>query len=155
MNKLPLRAINASGNTIADVQLLKVPDAGITAGSGLIDLTASTTPGTGNVGYLNIPINPQSNDYTAVLTDSGKAILETGTSKTITIPANSSVAYPVGTALSFITTAASGASIAITTDTMTLANSSSTGTRTLAFNGVATAIKMTSTTWLINGTGIS
>jgi hypothetical protein len=38
---------------------------------------------------------------------------------------------------------------------MTLAGTTTTGTRTLAENGVATAIKVTSTTWIINGTGIT
>ena len=45
--------------------------------------------------------------------------------------------------------------IAITTDTMYLANSTSTGSRTLAQNGTATALKITSTSWIISGQGLS
>ena len=45
--------------------------------------------------------------------------------------------------------------IAINTDTMYLAGTGSTTSRTLAAYGVATAIKMTSTTWLISGTGLT
>lgn len=110
---------------------------------------------TDNLGYLNVPQNSKSADYTCVLDDSGKHIYQTGASKTITIPANGSVAYPIGTVLTFIATDAGGCSIAITTDTMTLANSTTTGTRTLAQNGIASAIKITSTSWLISGTGLT
>jgi hypothetical protein len=46
-------------------------------------------------------------------------------------------------------------SIAITSDTMTLAGTASTGTRTLAVNGIATALKLASTSWLISGTGLA
>lgn len=108
-----------------------------------------------NIGYLNIPQNSQSGSYTLQLSDTGKHIYETGASKTITIPANSAVAFPIGTAISFIATDAGGCSIAITTDTMTLANSTTTGTRTLAQNGIATAIKVAATSWIISGTGLT
>ena len=46
-------------------------------------------------------------------------------------------------------------SIAITTDTMRLAGAGTTGTRSLAANGTATALKITSTEWIIEGTGLS
>jgi hypothetical protein len=46
-------------------------------------------------------------------------------------------------------------SIAITSDTLTLVNSSTTGTRTLAQNGVATCIKIGATSWLISGAGLT
>jgi hypothetical protein len=45
--------------------------------------------------------------------------------------------------------------IAITTDTMRLAGAGTTGSRTLAANWIATAIKLTSTEWIISGTGLS
>ena len=45
--------------------------------------------------------------------------------------------------------------IAITTDTMYLAGTGTTGTRTLAQYGMATAIKMTATTWMISGSGLT
>jgi CubicO group peptidase (beta-lactamase class C family) len=56
--------------------------------------------------------------------------------------------------------AAAGASattvlIAITSDTLRLAGGTSTGQRTLAANGMATAVKVASTTWYINGTGLT
>lgn len=100
-----------------------------------------------------IPINSQSVDYTGVLGDAGKCLLQTGASKTFTIPANASVAYPVGTTLMFECTNASGVSIAITSDTLN--STLGTGTRTLAQYGQAFAHKTTSTMWIINGSGLS
>jgi hypothetical protein len=104
-----------------------------------------------------IPINNQSVAYTAVLADANTAITHPttdNTARTFTIPANSSVAYPIGTTLTFVNMI-NTLTIAITTDTMTLAGPGTTGSRTLAANGIATALKLTSTTWLISGTGLT
>jgi hypothetical protein len=117
-----------------------------------------TVDGTNEVGFRNIPINSQSAAYTAVLADSGKVIFHPSTdanARTFTIPANGSVAYPVGTALTFINMTSQAVTIAITTDTMYLSAAGTTGSRTLAQYGSATAIKMTSTTWLISGSGLT
>ena len=86
-------------------------------------------------------------------TDGGKHILMT-TAGTYTIPANGSVAFPIGTVLTFVN-ATTSCTIPITTDTMTLAGTTTTGTRTLAANGIATALKIGTTSWLINGTGLT
>jgi hypothetical protein len=110
------------------------------------------------VGYRNIPQNIQNANYTALATDTGKHILHgngAGAGHTHTIPSNASVPYDIGTAITFINRDSNVISIAITTDTMILAGSVSTGTRTLAQNGIATAIKVAATTWMISGTGIS
>ena len=122
------------------------------------NLTNCTVDGTDSVGFKNIPINSQSAAYTAVLADSGKAILHPSTdanARTFTIPANSSVAYPLGTAITFINMTSQVVTIAITTDTMYLSSAGTTGSRSLAQYGSATAIKMTSTTWLISGSGLT
>ena len=123
-------------------------------------LSSCTVDGTNAVGFLTIPQNSQSGTaYTLVLTDSGKHILHPSadtTARTFTIPANSSVAFPVGTAVTFINQNAAGViTIAITTDTMRLAGAGTTGNRTLAANGIATCIKVTSTEWIISGTGLT
>jgi len=118
-----------------------------------------TVDGTNKVGFREIPQNSQSTAYTLVLTDSGKHILHPSadtTARTFTIPANASVAFPIGTAITFVNQNAAGVlSIAITTDVMRLAKLGTTGTRTLQANGVATAIKLTSTEWIISGTGLT
>jgi hypothetical protein len=118
-----------------------------------------TVDGTDAVGFRNIPQNSQSTAYTLVLADSGKQIFHPSadtTARTFTIPANGSVAYPIGTAVTFINQNGAGVvTIAITTDTMRLAGAGTTGSRTLAANGIATAIKITSTEWIISGTGLT
>lgn len=78
------------------------------------------------------------------------------TGRTFTIPANSSVPYQIGTCLTFVNQDSAGTlSIAITSDTMRLAGTGTTGTRTLTDNGLATAVKITSTEWIISGSGLS
>lgn len=109
-------------------------------------------------GFKGIPQNPQTGNYTCVLADAGKEIYHAsgaGAGDTYTIPANASVAYPVGTFIVFTNSATDSVSIAITTDTMTLAGTTTTGTRTLAQNGTATARKVTSTAWIISGVGLT
>jgi hypothetical protein len=111
------------------------------------------------VGYLNIPQNSESADYTLVASDAGKHIFHPSadtTPRTFTIPANGTVPYAIGTTITFINQNGAGAvTIAITSDTMRLAGSGATGSRTLAANGIATCIKVTSTEWLISGTGLT
>lgn len=125
---------------------------GTTTGS----LANCTADGTNSVGFLNIPQNIQTGSYTLVLSDAGDHIYRgSGGAATWTIPANSSVAYPIGTALTFINLSATSVSIAITSDTMYLSSAGTTGTRTLAQYGSATAIKITSTSWLISGSGLT
>lgn len=103
--------------------------------------------------------NSQSAAYTLVLADAGRHILHPSadtTARTWTIPANASVAFPIGTAVTFVNQNAAGViTIAITTDTMRLAGTGATGSRTLAANGIATALKITSTEWIISGTGLT
>lgn len=110
------------------------------------------------VGFREIPQNIQNANYTAVLADSAKHILHgngAGAGHTFTIPANASVAYAIGTAIMFVNRDSNTLSIAITSDSMLLANTALTGTRTLAANGIATALKVAATTWMISGTGVS
>jgi hypothetical protein len=115
--------------------------------------TASTAR---SVGYLGIPASAVSTSATLSIADAGEHIYVTTAGQTITIPANSSVAYPIGTTLTFIAgPSATTVSIAITSDTLRLAGGTSTGTRTLAANGMATAVKVAATTWYINGTGLT
>lgn len=110
------------------------------------------------IGFREIPQNSQSGNYTLLATDNGKHILHPnggGAGDVYTIPANASVAYPIGTVLTFVNRATDNVSIAITTDTLILAGSTTTGTRTLGVNGVATAIKVEAQVWIISGTGLS
>lgn len=116
---------------------------------GVLVESGSVAPST----YLGLPQNAQNAGYTCVLGDAGKSILME-TAGTFTIPANAVVPYPLGTVLTFINNTTT-CTIPITSDTMTLAGTATTGTRTLAANGLATAIKITTTGWLISGTGLT
>ena len=121
-------------------------------------LSSCTVDGTDSVGFKNIPQNSQSADYTLVLDDAGKHIFHPSgdaNARTYTIPANSSVAYPIGTAITFINMTSQVVTIAITTDTMYLSPAGTTGSRSLAQYGSATAIKITSANWLISGSGLT
>ena len=107
--------------------------------------------------FSNIPQNSQSAAYTLVATDAQRHILHPSSdnnARTFTIPANSSVAYPVGTAITFVNKI-NVVTIAINTDTLTFAGPGTTGSRSLAANGIATALKIASTEWLISGTGLT
>jgi len=123
------------------------------------DNTTMTFPGaSASVGHLNVPQNSQSTAYTCVLADAGKHILHPSSdanARTFTIPANASVAYPIGTTISFVNMTTQVLTIAITTDTMYLAGTGTTGSRSLARYGSATAMKIDTTTWLISGVGLT
>jgi hypothetical protein len=122
---------------------------------------AGSTGPTGSTGSSSgvIVQNSQSTAYTTVLGDAGKHIFHPSadtTARTFTIDSNANVAYTVGTVITFVNQASAGViTIAITSDTMRLAGTGTTGSRSLAANGIATAIKVTSTEWLISGTGLT
>jgi hypothetical protein len=142
--------VGSSGAAVVNGGALGTPSSGT--------LSACTVDGTDSVGFRNIPQNSQSAAYTLVLADAGKHIFHPSTdanARTFTIPDNGSVAYPIGTALTFINMTSQVVTIAITTDTMYLSSAGTTGSRSLAQYGSATAIKMTSTTWLISGSGLT
>lgn len=121
------------------------------------NLSNTTADGTNAVGFRHIPQLDKTSAYTLVIDDAGKHIHKGGTTAfTATIPSNASVAFPIGTAITFVNSGTSGAmTIAITTDTMRLAGAGTTGSRALAAYGVATAVKVTSTLWMISGSGLT
>lgn len=144
---------------------------GITIGSSSINTTVYPATGTTSTldtasraaGYIGLPqvaiaaTGAQANTFAA--TDAGKHYYVTGTptSVTLTIPANGTVPFPIGATIIIMNDlgAATNISIAITTDTLQLAGTGTTGTRTLARYGVATLTKVTSTKWIISGNGLT
>jgi hypothetical protein len=94
-------------------------------------------------------------DYTLALTDAGGHYYHvSGTPHTLTIPANGSIAFPIGTVIGILNENGAGAlAIAITSDTLRWG--SSTGSRSLAANGTATLIKVAPTVWRLTGDGIT
>jgi hypothetical protein len=105
------------------------------------------------VGYKGIPQNAQTASYTLALSDIGKHIsITTGG---VTIPANGTVAFPVGSAVTIYNNSASNQTISITTDTLRLAGTATTGSRTLAQRGICTCVKVAATEWVISGAGLT
>jgi len=137
-----------------DTERMRIDASGNTTINAIADATTTTAARGG--GYMGIPQSAAagSGAYTVVAGDAGEHIYTT-TTRTVTIPANASVAFPVGTVLSFISGVGATTTIAITSDTMYLAGAGTTGSRTLAAHGMATAVKVASTTWYISGNGLS
>lgn len=137
------RALRADGTGGATVQSsnLTIPD----------DAVAT------EVGYLNIPQNPKSVNYTTVMADRGQHVyhpVSDNNPRTYTIDSNANVPYPIGTAITFVNKI-NTLTIAIASDTLTWSRDGSTGSRTLAANGMATALKTATTEWHISGEGLS
>lgn len=126
--------------------------------AGTDSTTMTFPPASASVGYLDIPQNSQSTNYTLLIGDAGKCIYHPAAdtnNRTFTIPANASVAFPIGTAVTFSNRSANNVTIAITSDTLVWFPSGGTGSRTLAQYGKATAVKETSTEWSITGVGLT
>jgi len=101
------------------------------------------------VGYKGLPQNAKTASYTLALSDMGKHIsITTGG---VVIPANGSVAFPIGSTIVIYNDSASTQNITITTDTLRLAGTATTGTRTLAQRGLATCVKVLATEWVVSG----
>jgi hypothetical protein len=157
----PYNATNPNSYVTAAVTLTTAAQPNVTSVGTLSTLTvtgAIITEGL-NVGWKIIPQISQSAAYTLTLTDSGKHIFHPSadtTARIFTIPANSSVAFPIGTSVTFVNQNAAGTiTLSITTDTMRLAGPGTTGDRTLAANGVCTALKVAATEWIVFGTGVT
>jgi hypothetical protein len=154
-----------------------VNGAGVTALASNLTLAGNVTgnpaagtvsTGTSGFGYMGLPQNATTTSaYRLVAADAGKHIYSTAT-RTITIPGNATgntpqVAFPVGTTIVFV--AGSGATLTLsmdgtTTDTCLLAGpgtsmTGGTGSRTLAAFGMATLLKITATSWIISGNGLT
>jgi hypothetical protein len=118
-----------------------------------VAIVATGTVGTDSIGYRGAPQNAQTAAYQLALVDNGKHIsITTGG---ITIPANSAAAFPIGATVVIFNNSGSSQSIAITTDTLRQAGTTNTGTRTLANYGLATCVKVATTTWVITGAGLT
>ena len=118
-----------------------------------VAIAASGIISADSIGLRGIPQNAQTGAYTLALTDAGKHV--SNTTGGFVIPANGSVAFPIGTAVVMFNNSSSPQNVSITTDTLRQAGTTSTGTRALGAYGVATVLKVTSTTWVISGTGVS
>ena len=111
--------------------------------------SSSPAPASG----VSFPQNIQSANYTLVIGDAGKQIFHPvadTTVRTYTIPANASVAFPIGTVVLFtVENGAPPVNVAITTDTLVFGGGT-TGTIVVPQNNTLMAIKVTATKWMAN-----
>lgn len=109
--------------------------------------------------HSNLPQNSKSAAYTTVAADANSHIFHPDadtTARTWTIDSNANVPYAIGTTITFVNGHGAGVlTIAITSDTMRLSPAGTTGSRTLAADGMATAIKVGTTEWKISGSGLT
>ncbi len=142
---------------IEDVDYLK-PNGNLSTPSAG-NLSNCTADGTNKVAPANIPQVKREENYTLTLADAGKHILHPSndaTARTFTIPSNSTTPYPIGTALTFINQFGGGnITISVTADTMRIVKTGTTGSRILSANGIATAIKVGATEWIIYGVNLT
>ena len=123
--------------------------------TGTVTIPAGVVGTAANAGYMGIPQNATTTGAaTVAAADGGKHIYASAT-RTVTIDSNANLALPIGFTVSFLAGSGATMTIAITTDTMYLAGPGTTGSRTLAPFGMATAVKYDTTKWMISGNGLT
>jgi hypothetical protein len=127
--------------------------------SGNLSVTGNVTGNTAGftIGYLNIPQVSLASNVTTALADSGKHYYSVSASNlALTIANNTSVSWPIGTAISIVN--ANTGNILINQGTgvsLYLAGNATAGNRVLSTFGMATIMNTAANVWFINGTGVS
>jgi hypothetical protein len=107
------------------------------------------TGATGPSGDPTLTINAQTASYTLVLSDASKLVeVSDSSGNTLTVPLNSSVAYPVGTQINILQTGAGQTTIAGTSGVTV---NSGIGLKLRAQWSAATLIKRATDTWVAFG----
>lgn len=109
------------------------------------------TIATNSVGFRGMPTSgdTQGSLITLAAADNGKRV--PNTTGGWSIPANASLALPVGFTCVLYNDSGSTQTVAITTDTLRLHGSATTGTRTVAIRGFCTLVKVNTTEWVATG----
>jgi hypothetical protein len=143
----------ASGETVTTIAGLTLTSPTFT---GTVTIPSGVASTAANAGYMGLPqVIPGVGSYDVELSDAGKHIYLTA-NKTVIFQDNSYTAMPIGTTITIIAGPSATVSIMRTTDAMYLAGTgNNSGLRTLAPYGMATAVKITSTSWIISGNGLS
>ena len=87
----------------------------------------------------------------------GDHIYATAGAFAITIPANATTAFPIGTAITIVVEDAAKTVVPASGVTLVLAGTgaATTGTRTMAIGSVATLLKVGTNRWYISGAGVT
>jgi hypothetical protein len=138
-------AANTSVSTVGNVTSANA----ITGSLSVTGNTATVTTANYQIGYRDLP---QLTTFgTLAATDGGKHYYGSGT---ITIPANSTTGFAIGTAVLIIASNSTTVSPAVGV-TLIQAGTGTTGARTLAQYAEASLVKVATDTWYISGIGIS
>ena len=127
---------------------------GVTAGTGITgggtSGTVTVTADTSVVAPVTLSTSAQTSSYTLVLTDAYKIVeVSNASANTLTIPTNTSVAFPVGTQITVIQTGAGQTTIAGTSGVTV--NSKDGNLKIAGQWGSATLIKRATNTWVAIG----
>jgi hypothetical protein len=97
-----------------------------------------------------VVLSAKTTDYTLVLADAGKTInMNVSTANAITIPPNSSVAFPIGTTINIVQTGTG--QVTVTAGSGVTLNSRNSNTKIAAQYSGATIIKLDTNTWILIG----
>lgn len=133
------------------------------SGVDVVKVTSTTFEVTGTpkangveLGFRGIPQNAQNGAYTLALTDAGGHVYSKNVAgQTVTIPANASVAFPIGTAITLLNNGTNAITVNAAAVTLRQAGTTNTGNRTLATKGLVTLLKVETDLWFISGVGLS
>lgn len=155
-----VRAYNRTGGAYLDLQLdglntyvsgsgtdwirVRAADASVLDAAG-----GSYSP----IGFRGLPLNAKTANYTLALSDVGKLVRNT--TGGWAIPANGTVAFTVGDTIVLYNHSGSSQTVTITTDTLRLEGSATTGTRTIGAYSRASLTKVDTTEWVIGGANVT
>ena len=127
---------------------------GLQALSAGANVTPAATPSTNAVGYLGVPQTTHAGSYGLAMADSGCEQFFTSTA-TATIPANASIAFPIGSVVVLSADVGATLTVVITTDTLRWLPGNTTGSRTVTGPGYLIAQKKKSGEWWATGVNIT
>ena len=113
-----------------------------------VQIVETGTAAANTLGFRGLPVVTLPSGGTLDLTHASKTIYTGGN---VTIPANASVAFPIGTAIEISNSTNATVTISITSDTLRQSGTTNTGTRTLAVYGDCVIKKRAATLWHIAG----
>jgi hypothetical protein len=141
-------AIDSTVATLTGTQTLTNKTiTGLTSASTVLDSSGASY----SVGFRTMPLSTNVSG-TLILSDNAKFYYVTSG---LTIPLNSSVAFDIGTVITIVSNSTAITITPASGVTLQLANSATSGTRSLASNGVATLLKVAVNTWFVIGTGVT
>lgn len=109
-----------------------------------------------DVAYRQLPQSAKNAGFTFDLTQGAGHVYYTGAAATATVPPNSSVAFPIGAAITVVNNGSGAVAIARGVGvTMKWAATGADADRSLAVGGMATLLKVATDTWFVSGAALT